>query len=710
MPLKKLLLKAGVNRENTRYTSENGWYESDKIRFRQGTPEKIGGWVRVSASKFLGTCRSLWSWVTLGSERLVGVGTDLKFYISSGGEYFDATPYEFVRALGTNPFTTSTTTNETIDGVAYTTVRVADAAGGYGLGNYVDFYNAPIVNGVTLDGSFPITSIGVGATAGTYTLLVPGTATSSGAGGGTGVYAFYEIDSGPEFSVPLTGWGAGPWGGGTWGIGTTATDPVRLWSQSNFGEDLIFGPRGGGIFYWDAKTGYRPTIVTITIASPGVITFIYSVPNGTAIQLITTGALPTGLVPGTVYYVVNSSGTTANLAATPGGPAINTSGTQSGVQYLSVRGINITNLAGASNVPIQQNRIIVSDVSRFVFCLGCTEFGSTTFNPMLVRWADQESLTDWTPSATNQAGFLQLSHGSQIITAIQSRQEILVWTDSSLYSLQYVGAPVVWGVNLVGDNISIAGQNAVAYANGVSYWMGVDKFYKYDGRTQMLRCDLRQYIFNDINISQLDQVCSGTNEGFNEVWWFYCSTNSIEIDRYAIYNYGEDIWYYGNMARTAWLDNGILSSPLAATYSKNLVNHEVGCDNNESGTAVPIEAYVLSSEFDIDDGHNFSFIYRMLPDVTFRNSTAGSPAITMTLYPLQNSGSGYNNPASVAGENYAGVTRTATVPVEEFTGQVFIRVRGRQLAMKASSDALGVAWQLGSPRIDIRPDGRRGNS
>jgi hypothetical protein len=493
-------------------------------------------------------------------------------------------------------------------------------------------------------------------------------------------------------------------------VGTTGTDPVRLWSQSNFGEDLVFGPRGGGIYYWDATTGYRTTQVTITIASPGVATFVTNLPDGTAVQLLTTGALPTGLVPGTVYYVVNASGSSANLAATAGGTAIDTTGTQSGTHYLSTRGINVADLAGASDVPAKQNYIVISDISRFVFCLGCTEIGATTFNPMLIRWADQESVTDWTPTATNQAGSLQLSHGSQIVTAVQSRQEILVWTDSSLYSLQYVGAPIVWGANLVGDNISIAGQNAVAYANGVSYWMGVDKFYKYDGRTQTQRCDLRQYIFSDINTAQFDQVCAGTNEGFNEVWWFYCSANSNEIDRYAIYNYAEDIWYYGSMARTAWLDSGILTTPVAATYSHNLVNHEVGCDDNETGTVAPIEAFILSSEFDIDDGHNFAFIYRMLPDVTFRTSTAANPAITMTLYPLQNSGSGYTDPASVGGENYAGVTRTASVPVEEFTGQVFIRVRGRQLAMKASSDALGVAWQLGSPRIDIKPDGRRGNS
>jgi len=703
VPLKKIQLKPGVNRENTRYTNENGWYDSDKIRFRQGTPEKIGGWQQISAATFLGTCRSLWTWVTLNSEKLVGIGTNLKFYISSGGQYYDETPYKTINLLGSNPFRTDVGANQTGSGGPYTIVTVTDAANSARLGNYIDLYNAPTVNGVVLTGSFLITLVNIGS----YAILVPGTAAASGTGGGTGVYAFYEIDTGPEFAIPLTGWGAGAWGSGTWGVGSTGIDPVRLWSQYNFGEDLIFGPRGGGIYYWDATTGYRTSVATVTIASPAVATFTVSLPNGTAVQLLTTGKLPTGLVPGTVYYVVNASGTTCNLAATPGGAAIVTTGTQSGTHYLSSRGINVANLANATDVPIRQNLIFVSDINRFVFTLGCTEYGSTLFDPMLIRWADQESVTDWAPTATNQAGFLRLSHGSQIVTAVQSRQEILVWTDSSLYTLQYVGAPIVWKADIVGDSLSIAGQNAVSYANGVSYWMGVDKFYKYDGRTQTLRCDLRQYIFGDINTSQLDQVCSGTNEGFNEVWWFYCSANSTQVDRYVVYNYLEDNWYYGTMGRTAWLDSGLINSPLAATYSNNLVNHEVGYDDNTSGTPLPIEAFITSAEFDIEDGDHFMFIRRILPDVTFRGSTVENPSITMTLYPLANSGSGYSDPASEGGVNYADVTRTAEVPVEQFTGQVFVRVRGRQLAIKVASTDLGVSWQLGTPRMDIRQDGRR---
>ena len=615
MPLKKLLLKAGVNRENTRYTSEGGWYECDKIRFRQGTPEKIGGWQRISSTTFQGVCRSLWNWVTLGSQNLIGVGTNLKFYLESGGTYNDITPLRATVVL-TNPF--ETTSGSPI-------VTVTDANGGYADGDFVTFSGASAVGGLTLNGEY---QINLTIVANEYTIEAASTASSSATGGGT-VTAVYQINVGTAFAIPLVGWGAAAWSSGTWGVGSVSVEGIRLWSQSNFGEDLIFGPRGGAIYYWDATNG------------------------------------------------------------------------------LNTRGELLSSLAGATDVPTDQNFIEISDINRFVFAFGANEFASATVNPMLVRWSDQGNALNWTPSATTQAGFLTLSRGSKLVTAKQSRQEVLVWTDSALYSMQYVGAPVVWAAQLVGENISIAGQNAVAYANGVAYWMGKDKFYKYDGRTTPLRCDLRQFIFNDFNVQQYDQVVAGTNESYHEIWWFYCSTDQTTSDRYVVYNYMEDVWYYGTMSRSAWLDSGLRDHPLGATYSSNLVNHEQGVDNNENATTLPIHAYIASAEFDLDDGHQFAFIWRILPDIRFDGSTSGSPSATMTLLPLANSGSGYSDPASVGGNNAQAVTRTAVLPVEQFTGQIYTRVRGRQLAMKVESTGLGVTWQLGAPRLDMRPDGRR---
>jgi len=701
MPLKKLLLRPGVNKENTRYTSENGWYDCDKIRFRQGTPEKIGGWQRISANTFVGICRSLWTWVTLGAQKLIGVGTNLMFYISSGGAYYDITPTQPVHTL-TGPFATQS---------GSTTVTVTDATGGYINNNFVTFTGASAVGGITISGEYQLTY----ASSTTYTITAALAASSTASGGGT-VYAVYQINVGPAYAVPLVGWGAGAWGGGTWGVGTTSNDAMRLWSQSNFGEDLIYGPRGGPIYYWDAGIGYQAPIITMTIATPCVVSSTIILPDLSAIIFETTGALPTGLLVGTIYYTRYVSSTTFNLSTTPTGALINTSGSQSGIQSISPRGMDITTFAAASNCPTVQNYILVSDTSRYVFAFGCNALGSTTQDPMQIRWSDQESVVNWTPAATNTAGDLRLSHGSKIVTAMQARQEILVWTDSSLYSLQYVGAPVVWGSQLVGDNISIAGQNAVGYANGVAYWMGVDKFYKYDGRTQTLSCDLRQFVFENINKTQFDQVIAGTNEGFNEVWWFYCSNDSVDnkVDSYVVYNYlepdgkgGVGVWYYGSMGRTAWLDSGLRDYPIATTYDYNIVDHEIGVDDKTTATTVPIEAYITSAEFDIDDGDRFGFIWRVVPDITFRGSTATSPQVTMYLKPMQNSGSGYNSPASVGGDASATITRTATLPIEEFTGQIYTRVRGRQIAMEVRSTATGVTWQLGSPRLDIRQDGRR---
>ena len=561
MALKKLAFKPGINREVTRYTNENGWYECDKVRFRQGYPEKIGGWERISVSSFQGICRSLSNWITLASINLIGVGTHLKFYLEQGGGYNDITPIRATTAAGDVTFAATN---------GSTTLTVTDSGHGAREGDFVTFSGAVTLGGnitaSVLNAEYQIVTV---PSINTYTITATATANSSDTGnGGSSVVGAYQIRTGEPYEVPLTGWGGGTWGAGTWGTGSVSTESIRLWSQSNFGEDLIFGPRGGDIFYWDATNG------------------------------------------------------------------------------VNTRGVYLSSLSGASDVPTQQNFILVSDVSRFVFCFGTTPLGSSTFDPMLIRWSDQEDPTNWTPAATNQAGSIRLSKGTEIVTAKQSRQEILVWTDSSVYSLQYQGAPIVWSTQLVGDNISIASQNAVAFSSGVAFWMGKDKFYAYDGRTQTLPCDLRRFVFNDFNELQYDQVTAGTNEAFHEIWWFYCSQNSQTNDRYVVYNYLEKTWYYGTMARTAWLDSGLRDYPLGASYQHNLVNHEFGTDDNETGTPAAITATITSGQFDIDDGDRFAFVWRVMPDMTFDGSTTDSPHATMSLLPLANSGSGYNSPTS----------------------------------------------------------------
>lgn len=786
--LKKLAFKSGINRENTRYTTEGGYYDCDKIRFRQGTPEVIGGWRKISGATFQGICRSLWNWVTLSGQNLLGVGTNLKFYIAKGGAYYDVTPIRVAETL-TDPFTATTGSSS---------IAVYNVGHGCVTGDFVTFNGASSLGGAItaslLNREYQVDVVDED----NYVIDVGTNANSSDTGHGGTVRAVYQINTGSEYQIPQLGWGAGPWGYGSWGQGQPSFSLLRLWSQSNYGQNLIFGPRGGAMYYFDCFSNTSTVLVTISNASPAVVTFPSQTPyilEGTSIYLETSGALPSPLETGTLYYLrnFNSATYTANLSTSPNGAIINTTTTGSGAHYVNPRGVALTQIFGADvDVPTIQNYVFVSDIFRFVFAFGCDDyttqiiatisnaspavvtfpvatnylpdgtlvflsttgtlpapldsnvsyyvrnFNSSTYtanlaltptgtpintttagsgihtvnikgaqDPLLVRWSNQEDFLTWSPTADNQAGSLRLSHGSEIITCIQTRQEIVVWTDSALYSMQYLGPPYVWNAQILGDSISIMGQNAAVHASGVVYWMGTDKFYKYDGRVQTLRCDLRSFIFDDFNNSQSQQVFAGTNEGFNEVWWFYCSLNSTTIDKYVVYNYIEDIWYYGTMARSAWLDSGILDYPVAATYSHNLVFHENGLNNYEGISPLPLDAYITTSEFGIDENHNFVFIRRILPDLTFRGSTASTPTATISIIPLENSGSGYTNPASVGGSNDASVVRTATVPIEQFTGQVFVRVRGRQFAFKIESNQLNTTWQLGSPRIDFSPDGRR---
>jgi hypothetical protein len=619
MPLQKILFKPGVNRENTRYTTEGGWYDCDKVRFRQGNPEKIGGWTRFSSFTFLGVCRSLWNWITLGGANLLGVGTNLKFYINLGGQYYDITPIRASSTINNNPFVAT---------LSSSVITVTDTAHGCLTGDFVTFSGAVGLGGnitaTVLNAEYQVTVVSVNSYTITVAAVANATDVSGSPGGGAAVVAAYQLNTGPEYQVPLVGWGAGGWGSGVWGTGTADPITLQLWNQFNFGEDLIFGPRGGGVYYWDASAG------------------------------------------------------------------------------VTVRGVNLT-VSGDADTPLFQNKIIVSDASRFTLCFGTNDYGAATIDPMLIRWSDQEDPFTWAPAITNQAGSIRLSHGSEIVTAIQTRQEIVTFTDQALYSLQYLGPPYVWGTQLLGDNISIAGPNAVALASGVIYWMGVDKFYVYDGRVQTLNCDLRRYVFGDFNQDQAAQVFAGTNEGFNEVWWFYCSTGSTEVDKYVIYNYLEKIWYYGTLGRTAWLDTGLQAFPIAATYINNIVNHEDGVDDNATATAAPIVANISSSEFDIGDGHNFGFVWRVLPDLTFGGSASSpTPQVTMTLQGLTNSGSGVT-----ASANQNVIKGSTYVITEEFTGQIYTRLRGRQMIFKIDSSQVGTTWQLGAPRIDIRPDGRR---
>lgn len=642
MPLQKLQLRPGVNRESTSLANEGTWFEMDKVRFRSGYPEKIGGWERDNGTQlsgllpptgsFWGVCRALWNWVTLSGYNLMGLGTNLKYYIQTGtdGTFNDITPLRKTSVIAANAFTTNGTT----------TVVVNDTAHGAIDGDFVTISGvAGPINGIPaadLNKEFRITYI----TPDTYSITVATAATSSGTTGAATIA--YQINVGLEVSAVLAGWSAGGWGGLTPGYTSTgwgqsaAISQLRLWSHSNYGEDLIINPRGGGIYLWEVD------------ANP----LVYN-------------------------------------------RAVLLSPTSSGVYQTD------------ADCPSIVNAVTVSDASRFVIAFGCTGINSGPFDPMRVRWSAQENYAVWTPSATNQAGGYRLSLGSEIVAHQQTRQEILVWTDAAIYSMQYLGPPYIWGFQILGSNISIAGPNATATAANITYWMGLDKFYMYSGRVETLYCPLRQYIFGDINLQQQYQFFSSTNEAYNEVWWFYCSANSTVIDRYVIYNHLERIWSYGNLSRTAWLDTPLREYPTATGYNGVMVYHENGVDDGTTNPPSPISAYIQSADFNIGDGHNYGFAWRMIPDITFDGSYANNPAVTFTLRPRQNPGANYSTadtPTVTSTQDYTG-QRNYTV--QQFTQIVYTRIRGRQMAFKVSSDGLGVNWQLGVPAIDVRADGRR---
>jgi hypothetical protein len=634
MPLQKLQFRPGVNREGTTLANEGGWFDGDKIRFRSGYPEKIGGWAALSYNTFLGVCRSLWNWITLRGNNLMGVGTDLKFYVEDGGEYYDITP---IREINGNtpsagpPVVNASTITLTASGSVLT---VSDSsADSLQVNDFVTIAGAGTIGGVNVNGEYQIASV-ISGTSYTVTLTTPTTGSNSA----STITIAYQINTGFATYTVGTGWGTGSWSRGAWGSGfsTGFALQLRLWSQTNFGEDLLFSPRGSALYIWQP------------------------------------GAAPD--------------------------PAFDTRGT----------------LISGTDVPSRINHVLVSDSTRIVIAFGCNDYGAyntTPLDPLLIRWTAQESYTNWTPAITNQAGSYRLSRGSEIIGAIQTRQEIVVWTDAAVYSMQYLGPPFVWGFTLLADNISIVSPNAIATAAGVVYWMGVDKFYTYAGRVETLPCSVRTYVFNDINRDQEGQFFAGTNEGFSEVWWFYCSKNSDIVDRYVIFNYLDRVWYYGSLGRTAWLDSPLRQFPMAATYSNITVFHEAAVDDGETNPPSAINAYIQSSDFDIDDGHNYGFVWRMLPDITFDGSdttgaTTDKPFVTFTVRPRQNPGSGYGvstTPSVTSAQSYAGQTSYA---VQEFTEIIYSRVRGRQMAFKVESNSVGTQWQLGVPRIDVRPDGR----
>jgi hypothetical protein len=680
--LQKLQFKPGLNRDQTNYTNEGGWYECDKIRFRSGYPQKMGGWLRYGTFTVIGICRQVFNWITTASDNYLGLGTSKKLYIEAGQILYDITPIRqtFTSTATDNCFTTTNGSK---------TVTVTIAAHGAAEGDYVTFSGVVGAIGGIPEAQFNAEFIVDFITANTFTITTTTAATSSTSGGGTTIVAAFQISVGNDNASVGTGWGAGVWSRGAWGSGSgvPVVNPQRDWFLQNFDNDLVANIRDGAIYYWQYSggTGVRATpLATTTIG---------------------------GVAP--------------------------------------------------SDVPTQAMQILVSQNDKHLICFGATPFGGGTFDPLLIRWASQDQPNVWTPQVTNSAGFLRVSRGSAIVSAIATRQEILVFTEGTLSSLQFLGTTDVFGLQELADNISILSARSVAVVNNTAYWFGHDKFYAYGGRVETLPCTIRNHVFQNLNYEQSEQIVCGTNEGWNEIWWFYPTANSQVNNAYVIYNHLEKIWYYGTIDRTAWSDSSLREYPqaLTATYftgaisgttltvTNNVVgilqvgsviegtgvsagtiitalgtglggigtytvnisqlvgqtsmtgnsviyNHEQGLNDN----ILPMNSYIASSDFDLVDGDQFILTKRIIPDINFQGSTATDPEVTMFIKPRNFPGNAYSNTETGA------VIETS---VDIYTDQIFMRARARQMAVEIESTDLGVQWQLGSPRLDGRPDGKR---
>jgi uncharacterized protein YdeI (BOF family) len=620
MALTKLVFRPGINRETTAYANEGGWFDCNLVRFRAGKPESIGGWQRYTRTALLGTGRSLLPWTALDGTSLVGCGTNLKYYVIQGGKPFDITPLRVTTAAGDVTFAATSGSS---------TLIVTDVDHGAVANDFVTFSGAVSLGGnvtaTVLNAEHQITSI---IDDDNYEIVLSVSANASDIGdGGASVVGAYQINTGLNTSIVGTGWGAGTWSRGTWGSGAPITSSfaqLRIWSQDNFGEDLIMSVQDGGIYYWDKSGG------------------------------------------------------------------------------TSARAVALDDLAGAQAAPTVAKGVIVSERDRHIIVFGCDpESAPGVQDPLTIRFSDQESATEWRTMATTTAGELRLGTGSTIVGAIQTKQQVIVFTEASVHAMQFIGPPFTFGIQEVSSATSIVSPNSMVAVGDLVFWMGRGEFYLYDGAVTQIPCDVKEYVFSGMNVDQQLKVYAGHASAFSEVWWLYPSSNSQENDSYVVYNYEQRVWYYGRMPRTAWADRTVLPFSLAVSPDGYVYYQESGLNDGSVSPPVALEPYIESSVVDIGDGDQFMFATRIIPDLTFRNSTNASPTATLTIKARNFPGGAY-----FASDDEA-VTKTASHPVEQFTNQLFTRLRGRSMSLRIESNQLNTAWRLGDPRLDLRSDGRR---
>ena len=637
MPLTKLQFRPGVNRETTSYSNEGGWYDCDKVRFRFGTPEKIGGWEKLSDNSFLGTARALHSFVALDGTSYIGVGTHLKYYLEEGGGYSDITPLRKTTVAGAATFAAANGSS---------TLTVTDAAHGCNENDFVTFSGAVSLGGlitaavlnqeyqilaVVNTSSYQIQAREVATLAqitvdGQYTpTLIVANGSDTG-NGGASVIGEYQINIGLSTVIFGAGWGSDPWSDGAWGAAGSFSiaSALRIWSIDEFGEDLIAGVRGGDIYYWDA-----------------------------------------------------SLGTSARMVA-------------------------LSTLSGSNQAPTIGNWVLTSDQDRHAIVFGADPFDNVGVqDPLLIRWCDQENIAEWEDSSINTAGSNRLSHGSKIITAVQTKQQIFILTDSACYGMQFIGPPHTFGVQLLATRTTIAGPIAAAAIGDYVFWMGSGSFYVYDGSVKEIKCPLKEYVFESINLDQIDKVVCGSNSAFSEVWWWYPTDDGEENSRYVVYNYRENLWYNGTMVRTAWVDRGVVDFPMAACTGQYLYFHENGLNNGSPNPPVGLVPHIESSVVSIGNGDEFMFVDQVIPNMTFRNSE-NDPSVAVTLSARDWPGGGFDQ------TDDGTVTQSVSANIEEYTQRLDVRLRGRGLKFRVDgSGDLNGTWRLGTFRVRMTEDGQK---
>jgi hypothetical protein len=568
------------------------WKDGDKVRFHNGFPQKIGGWLKSGLTTFIGKCRSLTDWQTVDFVKYIGLGTHLKLYVWCGGTYYDITPIRSSGTLGADPFATTN---------GSPTVTVTHAAHGASVGDYVTYGSAAAVAGITIDGEYAIATI---VDANTYTITHSANANATTTGGGAAVTYEYQINVGSESSLYGLGWGAGQYSTGTYSTPRTVSSfltAARIWSLDQWGEDLIACPRGKAIYVWDASVG---------------------------------------------------TGTRAAVIAA---------------------------------APATARAVLVSPQNQHLIALGA--HNGSTDDPLLIRWCSSENYTLWTPGPENSAGQKKLNTGNEILCGVKANKDILVFTDSHLWTMRFIGPSQFFSFNMVGENGGLAGPNAAIEKDGVVYWMGNKNFYYYNGAVNVLPCEVWPTVFDDRNFVQRFKVFASVNRDFNEVWWLYCSAGSDEVDRYVIYQTQEKVWSFGTLVRTAMMGNSdIFIVPFATGTDGYLYDHETGEDDDTSA----MTAYLESGDVEIAEGDRMMHIGAFVPDF---KQLEGSIALTLT--------------AKKYAQDSDEQTE-ASITITSATKIVNPRIKGRQVALKLQSSSLGDHWRLGQgQKIGVRPRGGR---